>query len=139
MPLILQIVSIYHHIRRRQINLPNSGNPSLGNRVELLYSFSREPQCTQYWSFLYLFHREIVARSILATGGNNLKCATTPSCLASYHFRAIIVRDGRMLSLLVDFLREIIILDILISSKKVSVLRYLLDQDTRGGGCERKV
>lgn len=37
-----------------------------------------------------------------------------------------------MLSLLVDFLREIIILDILISSKKVSVLRYLLDQDTRG-------
>lgn len=89
--------------------------------------------------FRNLFHREIVARSILATDGNNLKCATTPSCLASCHFRAIIVRDGRMLSLLVDFLREIIILDILISSKKVSVLRYLLDQDTRGGGCERKV
>lgn len=89
--LILQIVSIYHHIRSRQITLsavPNSRKypflveiePSFSILSRSVYSRVRK------FSFIIYFIARFVVHSILATDGNNLKRANNPlvSCFVSF-------------------------------------------------------
>lgn len=140
MSLTLQIVSIYHHIGRRQITLFSAlfqiPSHSLKSSRASLFFHSRENRSVPKFSFIVIY---FIARSshdsILATDGNNLKRAHNPlvSCFVSFS------RDNSQgwkdrYRYQQIFLREIIILDILISSKKVSVLRDIYWIRTRRVG-----
>lgn len=112
MSLTLQIVSIYHHIGRRQITLFSAlfqiPSHSLKSSRASLFFHSRENRSVPKFSFIVIYFIARSSRdSILATDKAIIwNALTIPSCLASYHFRAIIVRDGRIVIVISRFFFE---------------------------------
>lgn len=115
------------------------------NRVELLCSFTRARTAVyRTFSFIVIYFIARSSRdSILATDKAIIwNALTIPSCLASYHFRAIIVRDGRIVIVISRFFFErLLFLIFWFHRRKYPYLEIFIGSGHEGWArkCERKV